>query len=56
VSGFLFALVLAFRAIRADDIVRQRWMIVITGLLDLPAAFGPAFWISFIMHALAAEL
>ena len=67
---------LAFRAIRADDIVRhRRWMIrafaigvgigtiriwialfVITGLPDLPAAFGAAFWISFIMHALAAEL
>jgi hypothetical protein len=73
---FLVCLVLAFGAIRADDIVRhRRWMIrafaigvgvgtiriwialfVITGLLDLPAAFGPAFWISFTMHALAAEL
>jgi hypothetical protein len=29
---------------------------VLTGLLDLPAAFGPAFWISFTLHALAAEL
>jgi uncharacterized membrane protein len=73
---FLVCLVLAFRAIRAADIVRhRRWMIrafaigvgvgtiriwialfVITGLLDLPAAFGPAFWISFTLHALAAEL
>lgn len=73
---FFVCLVLAFRGIRADDIVRhRRWMIrafaigvgvgtiriwialfVITGLLDVPAAFGPAFWISFIMHALAAEL
>jgi len=61
---FLVCLVLAFRAIRAADIVRHlRWMMrafaigvgvgtiriwialfVITGLLDLPAAFGPAFW------------
>lgn len=75
-AWFLVCLVLAFRAIRADDIVRhRRWMIrafaigvgvgtiriwialfVITGLLDLPAAFGPAFWISFTIHALAAEL
>jgi hypothetical protein len=31
-------------------------LFVITGLLDLPAAFGPAFWIAFTMHALAAEL
>jgi uncharacterized membrane protein len=73
---FLVCLVLAFRAIRADDIVRHRrrmirafaigvavgtiriWiaLFVITGLLDLPAAFGPAFWIAFTMHAFAAEL
>jgi hypothetical protein len=73
---FQVCLVLAFRAIRAGDMVRhRRWMIrafaigvgvgtiriwiaffVITGLLDLPAAFGPAFWISFTLHALVAEL
>jgi len=29
---------------------------VIGGLLSLPAAFGPAFWISFTLHALVAEL
>jgi uncharacterized membrane protein len=69
---FLICLVLAFRALRGGDIVQhRRWMIrafaigtiriwialfVITGLLDLPAAFGPAFWIAFTMHALATEL
>ena len=73
---FLVCLLLAFRAIRADDIVQhRRWMIrafaigvavgtiriwiaifVISGLLTLPAAFGPAFWISFTLHALIAEL
>jgi len=63
-------LVLAFRAIRADDIVRhRRWMIrafaigvgigtiriwialfVITGLPDLPAAFGAAL-LDLVHHA-----
>ena len=75
-AWFLACLVLAFRAIRVDDIVRhRRWMIrafaigvgvgtiriwiavfQLTGLLTFPAAFGPAFWISFTLHALAAEL
>ncbi len=75
-AWFLVCLVLAFRAIRVDDIVRhRRWMIrafaigvgvgtiriwiavfQLTGLLTFPAAFGPAFWISFTLHALAAEL
>jgi hypothetical protein len=27
-----------------------------SGLLDFPSSFGPAFWISFSTHALAAEL
>ena len=27
-----------------------------TGLLDFASSFGPAFWISFSMHAAAAEL
>jgi hypothetical protein len=75
-AWFGVCLVLAFRAIRVDDIVRhRRWMtrafaigigvgtiriwialFQVTGLLTFPAAFGPAFWISFTLHALAAEL
>jgi hypothetical protein len=27
----------------------------ISGLLDLQGAFGPAFWISFTLHAFVAE-
>ena len=27
-----------------------------TGLLTLEDSFGPAFWLSFVMHALVAEL
>ena len=73
---FLVCLTFAFRAIRADDMVRhRRWMIrafaigvgvgtiriwlglfQATGLLDFSDSFGPAFWISFTLHALAAEL
>jgi uncharacterized membrane protein len=75
-AWFLICLVLAFRAIRADDVIQhRRWMIrafaigvavgtiriwiavfQISGLFDLPTAFGPAFWISFTLHALLAEL
>lgn len=75
-AWFVVCLVLAFRAIRADDIIQhRRWMIrsfaigvavgtiriwiaifQISGLLDLQGAFGPAFWISFTLHALVAEL
>jgi predicted membrane metal-binding protein len=34
------------------------WIAVfqISGLLSFSAAFGPAFWISFMLHALIAEL
>jgi predicted membrane metal-binding protein len=34
------------------------WLQVLpaTGLLDFAASFGPAFWISFSLHVLAAEL
>ena len=34
------------------------WIAVftITGVLDLPAAFGPAFWLAFVLHVLFAEL
>lgn len=28
----------------------------LTGLLSVPAAFGPSFWIAFMLHALVAEL
>jgi hypothetical protein len=28
----------------------------VVGLLDFPSSFGPAFWISFSLHVLAAEL
>ena len=28
----------------------------VTGLLDFASSFGPAFWISFSLHAAAAEL
>jgi uncharacterized membrane protein len=31
-------------------------LFIVTGLLDFPAAIGPAFWISFTLHALVAEL
>jgi len=73
---FLLCLTLAFRSIRADDMVHhRRWMIrafaigvavgtiriwialfQITGVLDFQGSFGPAFWISFTLHALVAEL
>jgi uncharacterized membrane protein len=75
-AWFLGCLLLAFRAVRAGDIVQhRRWMIrafaigvavgtiriwiavfQISGLLSFSAAFGPAFWISFMLHALIAEL
>ena len=34
------------------------WLFVFqaAGLLDFPSSFGPAFWIGFSLHALAAEL
>jgi uncharacterized membrane protein len=73
---FVVCLLLAFRAIRAGDILQHRrwrirgfaigiavgtiriWIAIfqISGLLALPAAFGPAFWISFTLHALIAEI
>ncbi len=73
---FLVCLLLAFRAIRRDDIVQhRRWMIRafaiglgigttriwlaifgMAGLLDFQSSFGPAFWISFTVHAIGAEL
>lgn len=73
---FLICLMLAFRAIRADDMIRhRRWMIrafaigvgvgmiriwtglfIATGLLDLSAGIGPAFWIGLTLQAALAEL
>lgn len=73
---FLFALVLAYRAVRRRDIrTHRRWMIRAfaigvavgtirlwiglfegLGLLTFRDAFGVAFWLSFVMHAAAAEL
>lgn len=72
---FVACLVLAFRAIRQDDVVHhRRWMIrafaigvgvgttriwialfQALGLLDFSGSFGPAFWLSFSLHALVAE-
>ena len=72
---FLACLVLAFRAIRRDDVARhRRWMIrafatgvavgtiriwiglfQATGLLTFEDSFPVAFWLSFALHAAAAE-
>jgi uncharacterized membrane protein len=72
---FLVCLLLAFRAIRRDDVINhRRWMIrafatgvavgtiriwigifMATGLLDFTDSFAAAFWIAFILHALAGE-
>jgi hypothetical protein len=32
------------------------WLGICVGLLEFEDSFGPAFWISFSLHALAAEL
>ncbi|MGY1691373.1 DUF2306 domain-containing protein [Geodermatophilus sp. SYSU D01105] len=72
---FLACLVLAFRAIRRDDVAQhRRWMIrafaigvavgtiriwigvfQATGLLTFEGSFAVAFWLSFALHASAAE-
>lgn len=72
---FLACLMLAFRAIRRDEVAQhRRWMIrafaigvgvgtiriwiglfQATGLLSLQDSFPIAFWISFAVHAAAAE-
>src|SRR5215210_7824730 len=53
----LVSVVLAVRAIRRGGIVRI-WIGLFEGLglLDFQSALGPAFWIGFSLHALAAEL
>ena len=75
-TWYLACLALAFRAIRAGDLVQHRrwmirafavgvgvgtiriWIFLLQGVaqIDLAGAFGPAFWISFTMHVLLAEL